>query len=223
MQAFESDGYAISPEVFTAGECAQLLALLSAEVPSGRAGARHLLFQPTIAAIAANPRLARIASFALGTTALPFRVTLFQKSVSSNWSVAWHHDTALPLVHTFEREGWGPWSVKDGVAYARAPAEALERVVALRVHLDASLPTNGPLRVLPRTHQLGVLSDDQVSKLAESTLAKECIVDRGGVLAMRPLLVHSSARLRTREPRRILHFEYADSLRLEPGIELATA
>jgi ectoine hydroxylase-related dioxygenase (phytanoyl-CoA dioxygenase family) len=113
--------------------------------------------------------------------------------------------------------------VKDGVAYARAPAEALERVVALRVHLDASLPTNGPLRVLPRTHQLGVLSDDQVSKLAESTLAKECIVDRGGVLAMRPLLVHSSARLRTREPRRILHFEYADSLRLEPGIELATA
>jgi hypothetical protein len=40
---------------------------------------------------------------------------------------------------------------------------------------------------------------------------------------MRPLLVHSSARLVTREPRRVLHIEYADSLNLEPGIELATA
>jgi hypothetical protein len=29
--------------------------------------------------------------------------------------------------------GWGPWSIKSGIAYAHAPARALSRVVALRV------------------------------------------------------------------------------------------
>jgi hypothetical protein len=51
----------------------------------------------------------------------------------------------------------------------------------------------------------------------------ECHVGRGGILAMRPLLVHSSPKARSTEPRRVLHIEYADSLDLAPGIRLAVA
>jgi ectoine hydroxylase-related dioxygenase (phytanoyl-CoA dioxygenase family) len=109
------------------------------------------------------------------------------------------------------------------VVYAHAPAEVLERVVALRLHLDASLATNGPLRLLPGTHRLGVLSDDRVSGLAQSMNAQACVLGRGGVLAMRPLLMHASSRLLTAEPRRVLHIEYVDSLGIGLGIELATA
>jgi hypothetical protein len=46
--------------------------------------------------------------------------------------VAWHQDTALPLREQRDVAGWGPWSVKDGVNYAHAPAQALERILALR-------------------------------------------------------------------------------------------
>jgi hypothetical protein len=208
MQTFEAEGYAILPDILSARECAEFLACLSSpQVPRSRAGARHLLALPSVAALATDPRLVRIASHALGKDALPFRVTLFHKALRSDWSVVWHQDTALPLSHRFEKAGWGPWSTKSGVVYAHAPSEALERVVALRVHLDASLATNGPLRVLPSTHSLGVLSDDQVSMLAQSMGAEGCVVSCGGVLAMRPLLIHSSARLVTLEPRRILHLE----------------
>jgi len=40
---------------------------------------------------------------------------------------------------------------------------------------------------------------------------------------MRPLLIHSSPRAISSDPRRVLHIEYADSLELAPGIRLAMA
>jgi hypothetical protein len=57
---------------------------------------------------------------------------LVDKSPDSNWLVVWHQDTALPLRKKQEAHGWGPWSVKDGVIYAHAPASALCQVLALR-------------------------------------------------------------------------------------------
>ena len=65
-------------------------------------------------------------------------------------------------------------------------SHALDCVVALRVHLDASTEFNGPLRVLPRTHKLGVLTDEEVFRLSEEMEAVDCEAEQGAVLAMRP-------------------------------------
>lgn len=51
----------------------------------------------------------------------------------------------------------------------------------------------------------------------------ECEVGRGGVLAMRPLLIHSSSKARSDKPRRVLHIEYADSLKLTDAVQLPVA
>jgi ectoine hydroxylase-related dioxygenase (phytanoyl-CoA dioxygenase family) len=115
--------------------------------------------------LAKSSKLLEIARSILGDTALPFRATFFDKSPASNWLVVWHQDTALPLQVRREVSGWGPWSVKEGVIYAHAPGTALSKVLALRVHLDDSRIENGPLRVLPGTHQLGVLTDDAIHQL----------------------------------------------------------
>src|SRR5271168_2434026 len=101
-----------------------------------------------VAAFAHDSRLLQLAQSVLGHGAFPFRATLFDKSATANWLVVWHQDTALPLRECRETPGWGPWSVKDGVIYAHAPASALSQVLALRVHLDDSAAENGPLRVL---------------------------------------------------------------------------
>ena len=154
---------------------------------------------------------------------MPFRATLFDKSPVSNWLVIWHQDTALPFRERRDKSGWGPWSVKDGVNYAHAPARALERTIALRVHLDDSAVDNGPLRVLPGTHKLGVLTDDEIQMKAEQTPAIDCLVWRGGVLAMRPLIVHASSKSSSELPRRVLHVEYATSRFMDDGMELAIA
>jgi ectoine hydroxylase-related dioxygenase (phytanoyl-CoA dioxygenase family) len=97
-----------------------------------------------------------LAQESLGKSALPFRATLFDKSPSSNWLVIWHQDAALPIRERSDAPGWGPWSVKEGVVCAHAPASVLEQILAIRVHLDDSNQENGPLRVLPQTHTLGV-------------------------------------------------------------------
>jgi ectoine hydroxylase-related dioxygenase (phytanoyl-CoA dioxygenase family) len=164
-----------------------------------------------------------IAQRALGEDAVPFRATLFEKSPEANWLVVWHQDTALPVAARFDTEDWGPWSEKSGVLYAHAPYWALGRVIALRLHLDASTKDNGPLRVVPGSHLLGVLSDDEVYEHAKTGDSFECLVGRGGVLVMRPLLIHSSSKAISAEPRRVLHIEYADTLDLAPGIRLAVA
>ncbi len=154
---------------------------------------------------------------------MPYRATLFEKSERANWLVVWHQDTALPLVSRFDSQEWGPWSKKVGVLYAHAPAWALERVLALRIHLDASTREKGPLRVIPGSHSSGVLSDDEVFDLARSQEHVDCLVSQGGVLAMRPLLVHSSSKELANGPRRVLHIEYAESLILDEHIHLAVA
>lgn len=161
-----------------------------------------------------------MASQWLGHRARPFRATLFEKSKCTSWLIPWHQDTALPLESVFDEPGRGPWSEKAGVHYSHAPAWALLRVIAMRVHLDASTEENGPLRVIPGSHAMGVLSDDGVLDFANRHRPVECVVPRGGVIAMRPLLIHSSSKARTEDPRRVLHIEYADSLELGPGIRL---
>jgi ectoine hydroxylase-related dioxygenase (phytanoyl-CoA dioxygenase family) len=163
-----------------------------------------------------------IAREILGQAAIPFAATPFDKSPSSNWLVAWHQGTALPLVKKTEEPGWGPWSIKEGVNYARAPREALEQVLALRVHLDDSESASGPLRVIPETHYDGVLSDSEIRKRASTSQGVECTVARGGVIAMRPLITHASSKAENDSPRRVLHIEYASRIEMSNELGLAT-
>lgn len=96
-------GYEIVEDVFSPAECDALLARLAApELARSRAGARHLASRLTD--LTNDSRLRSLAN-----SAIPFRVTLFDKSRLANWSVAWHQDTALPLRSKFDAPGWGPW------------------------------------------------------------------------------------------------------------------
>ena len=216
-------GFEIVPDVFDSSEIVRAVdALRGGTAERSRAGARHLMRHSAISRLARDPRLLAIAGRYLGE-AIPFRATLFDKSPRNNWLVVWHQDTALPLRKRRDVAGWGPWSVKEGVSYAHAPSSALERVLALRVHIDDSRADNGPLRVIPGTHALGLLSDQEVERLSRASSSVECLVPAGGVVAMRPLLLHASSKAEAAHPRRVLHIEYADSLRLGNGLELAIA
>ena len=57
-------------------------------------------------------------------------------------------------------------------------------------------------------------------ELAERIRPQECSVPAGGLLVMRPLLVHASSKALSESPRRVLHIEYAASKRLPDGMGL---
>jgi ectoine hydroxylase-related dioxygenase (phytanoyl-CoA dioxygenase family) len=95
--------------------------------------------------------------------------------------------------------------------------------VALRLHFDDSRRDNGPLRVIPHTHTLGVLSDAEVDETVETSSPVDCLVASGGVIAMRPLILHASSKAESDRPRRVLHLEYAESLDIDGGLRIAVA
>jgi hypothetical protein len=116
-------GYAIISALLSPHEVENLLLdLQGADLPRSRAGVRHLLGLACVAQIANDPRLLGITQEILGPDAFPFRATLFDKAPDSNWLITWHQDTALPLTEKKEISDWGPWSIKQGVTYAHAPA-----------------------------------------------------------------------------------------------------
>jgi ectoine hydroxylase-related dioxygenase (phytanoyl-CoA dioxygenase family) len=218
------NGFEIAPAVLASSDIALITNALEREVlDRARAAARHLMRHSAVQELAHDPRLMTIAARFVGDAAVPFRATLFDKSSINNWLVVWHQDTALPLRERREIPGWGPWSVKAGITYAHAPASALSRVVALRVHIDDSRVDNGPLRVLPGTHTLGVLPDAELARLAREIPPVDCVLPAGGIVAMRPLLIHASSKGESNHKRRVLHIEYAESLRMQGGVELAVA
>jgi len=217
-------GFRIVNAVLALSEAADLLRTLEASpLTRSRAGARHLMKHPAVSDVANDPRLLEIARGFLGPSTVPFRATLFDKSSARNWLVPWHQDTALPLQERRDVPGWGPWSIKAGITYAHAPATALSRVVALRVHFDDSREDNGPLRVLPGTHAFGVLSEADTERLVREIPPVDCLVSSGGIIAMRPLILHASAKAETAQPRRVLHIEYVDSLEIDDGLRIAIA
>jgi ectoine hydroxylase-related dioxygenase (phytanoyl-CoA dioxygenase family) len=217
-------GFLLYPNVLSPSECEALIQALSPQgIRRVRAGTRNLIAHPKVSALARSPKLLEIARCWTGPGATPYRATLFEKTGEHNWLVTWHQDATLPIVERVDSDEWGPWSVKAGITYSRAPSWALTKVIALRVHLDSSSLDNGPLKVIFGSHAAGVLTEAEILRVARTSRATEIECDRGAVLAMRPLLIHASSKASKPAPRRVLHVEYAPSLDLAPNVRLALA
>jgi hypothetical protein len=84
-------------------------------------------------------------------------------------------------------------------------------------------------RVDRRLRKSGIVADTgfdtrpDVQALAATVEPHECTVARGGVVSMRPLLVHASSKSTSAAPRRVLHIEYAAGFDLGSGLELQVA
>jgi ectoine hydroxylase-related dioxygenase (phytanoyl-CoA dioxygenase family) len=91
--------------------------------------------------------------------------------------------------------------------FVQPPPSVLEHLVAVRLHIDDSSAENGPLRVVPGSHRSGRLPGaEQVALRSGGEVA--CIAPRGGVVAMKPLLLHASSKSTSSRPRRVLHYLY---------------
>lgn len=135
--------------------------------------------------------------------------TFFNKSATANWLVAYHQDRSIPATSSDIPENWPGRSVKEGKSFVHGTDELLARMLAVRLHLDDSTPDNGPLRVIPGSHGAGTLSPERIQAVRDSSPEVELTVHRGGVILMRPLLLHASSKSRTNANRRVLHFLFA--------------
>jgi ectoine hydroxylase-related dioxygenase (phytanoyl-CoA dioxygenase family) len=198
-------GFAAVEGVLRFDACAEVATALNGE-SSGRAGSRNLLDVPSCQRVAAMFKTHSEVGPLLPQGAVAVQCTLFDKSANNNWLVALHQDLSIPVQERVAHRDCSGWSEKEGVLYVQPPVAVLESLVAVRAHLDDCGPANGPLRVVPGSHRHGRLSTEAARALREQHGAFECTARRGDVLAMRPLLLHSSSKAQAHAPRRVLHF-----------------
>jgi ectoine hydroxylase-related dioxygenase (phytanoyl-CoA dioxygenase family) len=216
-EEFDSRGFLLREALLSSAECdalsVELMDLLAEQqklVSKIRAGLRNVLrLRPAVASMARSPKLLDFVGELTGRDAFPVRAVLFDKTAEANWSAAWHQDMAIAVAERIDTPGFGPWSVKDGIVHVQPPCEILASMVAVRIHLDDCHADNGALRVVPGSHLHGELITEAINRWTESHEPVTCELLKGGVLAMRPLLLHASTRAVSPTHRRVLHIEYA--------------
>lgn len=163
----------------------------------------------------------KVAKYLEGSPSL-VRTIVFDKTATNNWLVAWHQDKTVAVSGRFSHESWGPWSVKEGVHHVQPPLSVLNNMVTCRIHLDRVNLDNGPLKVIPHSHTLGLLSSDEIAQTVNSSKHINCTGDARSAFIMRPHLLHASSKAITPSQRRILHLEFS-SATLPPGIKWAAS
>jgi ectoine hydroxylase-related dioxygenase (phytanoyl-CoA dioxygenase family) len=139
------------------------------------------------------------------------RSILFNKNPEKNWAVLWHQDTTICVKEKVEIDDYGPWSIKDGIPHVKPPVKILENMISARLHIDDASEENGALKIIPGSHNKGVLNRDQINKVTEKVGSTTCEANAGDLLLMKPLILHSSNSADQPSPRRILHLEFLTS------------
>jgi len=206
---FQKNGFTILPDAISHVACDELIATISSR-DTGKAGSRGLLGNKVIAHTANVLRERLLGLGLLGEQHRPVQCSLFAKGDGISWSVTPHQDLSVPVANRVDVPEWGGWSRKENVWFAQPPTAFLENLIAARLQLDSNASETGPLEVVPGSHMLGRLASASVSQHAEHRI--KCVVPRGGVLVMRPLLIHSSGKPLSPSPRRVLHFLFGPLL-----------
>jgi ectoine hydroxylase-related dioxygenase (phytanoyl-CoA dioxygenase family) len=217
LSQFDLDGFEILPDVFPPDKCdilANELSLLyqqKKEISGNKLGGlRNLLrLSPQVNELAHSPELNSVLNKRLNHKPFPIRALFFDKTPDANWRVAWHQDVTIAVAEKIETPGFEAWSVKEEVVHVQPPSRILEGMATIRLHLDNCHAKNGALKVIPGSHLEGKLGASRIKECSLKGKTSICEVSKGGVLLMRPLLLHSSSPSETPSHRRILHIEYA--------------
>jgi hypothetical protein len=218
IEAVARDGFAVVTDVIDAETIDALVEAIDRAGPLDAVlrregdvyGMRDLLRAvPEVRRLAGSSALLDLVETVLGPGAFSVRGLLFDKTTSANWSVPWHQDLTIAVRGRVAAPGFGPWTVKAGIPHVRPPVQVLEGMITLRVHLDDCEAGQGPLRVLPGSHLEGKLGVEATRDWLEREPAVSCLVPKGGVVMMRPLLLHASSAATEPRRRRVIHLEYA--------------
>ncbi len=221
-ERLERDGFAILDRIATPDLVSRLIEatrLYATGTSDGRLdrrgevyGGRDLLWRiDEVRELSRSRDLLDIAEAVMGPGAFAVRGLYFDKTPTANWNLPWHQDLTIAVRERRETAGFGPWTRKVGIDHVHAPADLLGRMLTLRLHLDDCGLESGPMRVLPGSHASGKLDPGAIATWSSRAgeLAVDCLVPAGGVVIMRPLLLHSSASGTGPGHRRVIHLEYA--------------
>jgi hypothetical protein len=147
-------GYALVSDVIDRAGLTRLIGAIErageTEAVRSRSGVyaiRNLLDAvPEVGELARSGAIRALVEPVLGSAAMAVRGILFDKTPEANWKVAWHQDLTIAVRERIDLPDFGRWSTKAGILHVQPPSGILERMLAVRIHLDDCPADNGPVR-----------------------------------------------------------------------------
>lgn len=226
-QSLVTDGYAIISNVLSVDCCDRLCSLLEAAIAENRNGCvsnssstfgvRNLTdVIPEVTELLQQATLQNLIRDVVGAGAALVRSTLFDKTDSANWGVFWHQDLAIAVQQRHDVVGFDGWTQKGGVTCCQPPADIMNNIIAVRLHLDHCSRENGALKVLRGSHHRGRIAESSMSNVPSDFEEVTCEVSRGGAVLMNPLTLHASSPKKVDGHRRVVHLEFTSQQLPDP-------
>jgi hypothetical protein len=211
-----NDGFAIVNDVYADDEIKGILTIIEGADYSNPAfrktddlfAIRQFLKElPQVVPLIFNGNLKTLINALFGSSYFAVKSIYFDKPELSNWFVAWHQDLTIAVDNKTDLPGYGPWTVKQNNFGVQPPLTILQNNFTIRIHLDDTDQDNGALKVIPASHKKGIYRPDTIDWNTETEAT--CNIKPGGIMIMRPLLMHASNRTINNKKRRVIHIEFS--------------
>lgn len=206
----EKKGFTIKESIYSNDEIDEILAYLDSRGISGKFGVREFLFQnPVVTNKILNKKLLGIIKQIAPDCRKSIKSIYFNKPPSSNWIVNWHQDLTINLLNKKETANYRNWRQNNQRTIVQPNIELLESIFTIRIHLDDCTKENGALRVIAESHLNGTIKIKEWMKM-KNGIESICEVKKGGILILKPLILHSSRRTENEKNRRVIHIEFTE-------------
>ncbi len=205
------NGFSISERIFSKSELNQMILALG---ENGKSFAVRQLVEkcPEILnLIFQNKVFKELYNNLCGMEYFLTKAIFFNKPKMSNWFVSYHQDLSISVKNKSSEEGFQNWTVKDNQLGVIPPKKILNNTVTIRIHLDRTDESNGALKVIPKSHSEGIIRIDETFNVNNYNGESLCEVEEGGVMIMKPLLLHASERSTSNLDRRVIHLEFCNT------------
>jgi ectoine hydroxylase-related dioxygenase (phytanoyl-CoA dioxygenase family) len=212
-----SNGFTVIPGIYTAAEIDTILSVIKS-VDTNRdtfrktadlfAIRQFLKEVPEVLPLIFNAKLRLTLSQFFRDRYFVVKSIYFDKPETSNWYVAYHQDLTISVDKRVDLPGFGPWTAKQNQFAVQPPISILENIHTIRIHLDSTTKQNGALKVITGSHTKGIYRPETINWNVENEVF--CDVPKGGIMIMKPLLLHGSNRTVNHARRRVIHIEFAN-------------
>jgi len=189
------DSIDTSKETFRKSEDLFAIRQFLKEVPESR----QLIF---------NDNIKKVINEIFGDNYFVVKSIYFDKPEKSNWYVSYHQDLTISVDKKLDLKGFGPWTTKQNQFAVQPPIEYLKNIFTIRIHLDDTDENNGALKVVPNSHSKEIYRPETIDWNVETE--EICSVNKGGIMIMKPLILHGSNRTVNNKKRRVIHIEFSN-------------
>lgn len=202
----------INEGVFSDDECNEIIKLIDQNPHNNGFGIRYFLRDnPEVLELIFESIKFKEIVHKYFTVPVVIKSIYFDKPAKLNWSVNWHQDITINLKSKIKDDRFKNWRILEDRVVVQPNLELLNSILTFRIHLDKTDENNGALSVVNDSEESGVLrvSEEYLNLVRSRIDIAE--IERGGVMMMSPLTVHSSRRSKLDvSRRRVIHLEITE-------------